>query len=203
MAIKPQLTYFVFIAALILSAARCNRLPDDFEANSSFADSCSSDAWFGEMITISDPNESFMISLPYTWDQRESFNDSSYSVFAANFLSIPKKQEEKMAILVSGFNSEMTEEKYAEQEIRALGKEPSIRLLKSGKLTGSDGQRHPWVMFRASGNETGYHLVNYRKHPTRPEVYFIQLISYDTVNYEDKICRLMVLMNSFVFTDEN
>jgi len=196
MDIRSKLLLALLIPVFMLSGFRCtnNRVLESIPTGD-FVDSCATGYHdFGEMVTVGDPQSKFMIRLPYSWDIRESYNDSLYGVFGSNFLSIPIPIDERLAVSVTGYSSEKTTEAYFRDELIALVKDDNARVIERGNtLVGSNSA--PWVLFELKGGL--YTMVFYVKDPGKDDIYLIQTLSYDTVNYKVKMCQLKQLVNSF------
>lgn len=149
---------------------------------------------FGDMVSTGDPNGRFTIQLPYNWDIRESYGDSLYGIFSSNFLSVPKPLEEQMAVSVSGYTSDKDLDQYFHDELIELVKTGNIRVLEKG-ISMFAGQNNPWVLFEMQ--DQIFNMVYYVKQPDKDDIYLIQTVSYDTVNYKTKMCYLKQLVNSF------
>ena len=197
MAIKPRLQSAILLALVLLTSFQCSNDSKLLESipETSYINECPDELYpFGEMVSVGDPNDKFMIRLPYSWDIRESYSDSLYGVFASNFLSIPKPREEQMSLSVTGYSTSKELEQYFHDEMIELVKDDHARVLERG-LTMLDGKQNPWVLFELQSGI--YNMVYYFKKESANDVFLIQSVSYDTVNYKTKMCYLKQLVNSF------
>lgn len=193
--LKP-LSIFILLS-LILSGSQCSdgagKIRDIPVSN--FINECP-DVFhdFGEMVSVGDPNDQFLIRIPYSWDIRESYTDSIYGVFASNFLSIPKNTEDQMSFSIIGYNTDKNLEDYFNDELGELLKDQKTKILERGS-TEIDNGSIPWVLFEM--NEYIFVMVFYIKGQQENDVYLLQTVSYDTVYYKDKLCQLKYLINTF------
>ncbi|MCB2219301.1 MAG: hypothetical protein KQI35_02815 [Bacteroidetes bacterium] len=196
------LSYILIVSALILLiAARCSHNNNSIKGVkiTTYYDSCeTADVYFGDQITIGDPNDRFMISLPYSWDIRETYTDTVYGMFAANFLSIPVELQERMALMVTGYETEMSGDDYFLNELKTLKKDDAVELMETGMVMIDERNCH-WIMFHNSGEHKIFHLVVYVKNEKTNEIYILQSMTYDTENYKDRLCNLKRLVRSFEF----
>ncbi len=197
MDIKRFLKLFLIVPVLAITAFQCTndtKLLKDIPS-STYIDNCPDILYeFGDMITLGDPNDRFLISLPYSWDIRESYSDSLYGVFASNFLSIPQDIENRMGLSVTGYNSDKSLEEYFHDELIELVKEDNINVMETGE-TMVAGKKYPWVLFEIQPQV--YNMVYYIKQPEKDNFYLIQTVSYDAVNYRTMMCYLKRLVTSF------
>ncbi|MCD4694926.1 MAG: hypothetical protein K8S16_01700 [Bacteroidales bacterium] len=197
MAIKKTLKLMVLVPVILFTGFQCTNEKKLLEniPESEFINNCPDVLYdFGETITIGDPDDRFMIRLPYNWDIRESYTDSLYGIYASNYLSIPIEVKERMALSVTGYRSEKELDEYVLDELLELIKGEGIRVLEKGK-TMMIGSQFPWVLFEMP--KTVYNMVYYIKNPEKSDYYLIQAVSYDTVNYRTKMCHLKQLVKSF------
>lgn len=187
----------ISLVTVIISGFQCTNQTKLLEniPESEFIDNCPDVLYdFGEIITLGDPSNRFMISLPYQWDIRESYNDSIYGIYASNYLSIPIEVKERLALSVTGYQSEKDINEYYNDELLVLIREENINLIERGQTT-LIGQSIPWVMFEMP--KSVFNLVYYIKGNVNSDYYLIQTASYDSVNYRDKMCQLKQLVKSF------
>lgn len=197
MGIDPKFKLAILLPFLLFTGFQCTNNSKLLEQvpSGDFVDSCPDVMYeFGEMVSVGDPSAKFLIRLPYSWDIRESYSDSLYGVFSSNFLSIPKPMAEQMAVSVSGYESDKTTEQYFRDEVIELVKASDTRVMERG-TTMISGLNCPWVLFEMTDGI--YSMVYYVKNPERNDIYLIQTVSYDTVNYKVKMCYLKQLVNSF------
>jgi hypothetical protein len=197
MDIKTRLQSAILLALVLLTGFQCSNDSKLLESipESSYINNCPDVMYpFGEMVSVGDPNEKFMIRLPYSWDIRESYGDSLYGVFASNFLSVPKPREEQMSLSVTGYSTTKEIEQYYHDEVLELIKDDHARVLERG-TTMLDGKQNPWVLFELQGGI--YNMVYYVKDLSSDDVFLVQAVTYDTVNYKTKMCHLKQLVKSF------
>jgi len=187
----------VLLPLIILTSFQCtneSKLLKDIPVTD-YIDNCPDVLYdFGETINIGDPEDRFLIGLPYSWDIRENYSDSLYGIFATNFQSIPEELEDRMGISLTGYKSDKTLEEYVHDELIELIKEENITVMETGK-TMIAGQKYPWVLFEIQPDV--YNMVYYIKQPDMGNFYLIQSVSYDAVNYRTKMCYLKRLVTSF------
>lgn len=198
MAIKKIAIGTLALAAVLLTASKCNRNSNVLNEvpETEFIDNCPDMLYdFGETVSVGDPDGRFNIQLPHRWDIRESYSDSVYGVFASNYLSVPKPMEDQMAISAFGYNIDDAFEDYVLDEMIALAEDENIQVLERGTSMFS-GQSNPWVLFVLEN--TSFNMVYYIGNPEKSEVFIVQALSNDTVNYKVKHCYLKQLINSFL-----
>ena len=197
MDIKTKLKYALILPVFLFTGSRCTNEAKWLERvpESDFIENCPDVLYdFGDMVTVSDPNEKFYISLPYSWDIRESYSDSLYGIFASNFLSIPKAVDDRMSVSVTGYNSDKELDQYFLDELAELATTENINVIERGKSM-LDGEKYPWLLFEMKDGI--FNMVYYVKEPATEDIFLIQAVSYDTVNYKSKMCYLKQLINSF------
>lgn len=198
------LKYMVLLPGiLILIAARCTSSEDKIKGVpvTHTYDSCDIDVYFGEMITIGDPNERFFITLPYSWDIRRSFNDSVYAIYVANFLSIPIEIKDRLAVMISGYETTLSLEAYFLNELKNLKKDDAVELLETGTIQ-IDERTGPWLLFRNKSEHQIYHAVVYLKKENSNEIYLLQSMTFDTGNYKERLCHLKQIIRSFEIEED-
>ncbi len=204
MATKIKAITLVIPVMLVLLAARCTHKGHTIKGIpvTHFYDSCeTANVYFGDMITIGDPAERFFISLPYSWDIRESYTDSVYGIYASNFLSIPIEVENRLSVMITGYETDLSGDDYVLNEIRNLKKDDAVELMETGMVQIDDRDSH-WLMFHNRGEHLIYHLVVYVKNDDSNEIYLIQSMTFDTDNYRDKLCQLKRLVKTFDIEDD-
>jgi len=163
----------------------------------SYYDSCDAFTDFGELIKIGDPQDKFMISLPFSWDIREHYTDTLYTIVAANFMSIPIEFIDRMSFTVSGYNTDKTLDKYYHDELRQLKKDKSITVEETGPVNISDMNCF-WVKFVQQVDELkAFSLVVYIMADKSGDIFLLQSTVYDANNYNDKLCYMKQLVNTF------
>lgn len=199
---KYKYVHFFLLILVVIIAAKC-----DHDENTilsvpitDYYDSCKcdDDYYFGDMFTIGDPNDKFMVRLPYHWDIRENYSDSVYGMQAGNFLSIPIEVKKRMFFMISGYNTELPLHDYYLNELKALKKEPNAYLKETGKTSINNVESY-WVKF--SSQDEVFHLVLYIKHPQLSDIYIMQASAYDSDKYNIKLCYMKQFFNSFEMTN--
>lgn len=194
---KIKILSALVLPLILLSGFQCSNNSKLIESipETTFIDDCPDVLPdFGEMVTVGDPADAFLIQLPNSWDIRQNFGDSLYGVFASNSLSIPKPPEESLSLSVTGYNTKKELDQYVHDELIGLIKEENIQVLERGTSMFS-GNKNPWVLFEI---EPGiFNMVYYIKDHQNSNIYLIQSVSYDTVNYKYKMCNLKHLVKSF------
>lgn len=207
MGIKNYISLIILMTGLALLASKCDSGNRSIKGVpvTDFYDSCQADPYdFGQIITIGDPGDKFMISLPYSWDIRENYSDTAYVMYAANYISIPIPGNERMALIVSGYNSDEDLEDYYLHELKTLRKDASLRLMETGTTDLNDKLQGYWVLFNSSSDkQTIHNLVVYLKNPVQDEIYLIQSLVYGAENYKTKLCYLKQLVRTFEIEGNN
>jgi len=193
----------LLIIVIIFVGAKCDNDTDNVMGVpiTDYYDSCMfEDYSFGQMFTIGDPNDKFMITLPYDWDLRENYSDSVYGMQTGNFLSIPVDIKDRMFFMISGYSTELSLEDYYLNELKSFKNESNIELQETGK-TLIDGVEAYWLKF--SAGEKVFHLVMYVKHPELDDVYLLQASAYDEEKHDLKLCYMKQFFNSFELAQNN
>lgn len=162
-----------------------------------FYNNCDEIIDFGEMITIGDPSDKFMISLPYSWDIQESYSDTLFGIFASNIFKAGNDPKKLQSISVTGYSTNDSLKVYVEKELTSLKKDTSISVNEMGKTTINDRNGY-WVLFENNFEEGDIvNLVVFIKREKSNEIYLIQTSVYKTENFRERICRLKQLINTF------
>lgn len=196
---KPVYLFFLFtgILLMIFSCDGSKRSVKNVPVTDYF-DSCqtANNIDFGDIITMGDPNDRFMISLPYSWDIRQAYTDSIYGIFASNFLSIPLPENEKMSLAIIGYASELSLKQYYSNELESLVKDEKTNVLETGTTILNDEVAY-WIKFNNTYREqTIYQLVLYLKRDNLPEIYLVQSSAYNSDSQNNILCNLKRLMLS-------
>ncbi|OQX77505.1 MAG: hypothetical protein B6D61_07070 [Bacteroidetes bacterium 4484_249] len=203
---KPGILNFVLFVIVILLAAKCHYSGETIEGIP-VTDSyniCKEDYFdFGKMITIGDPNDKFMISLPYNWAIQENYSDTMYGITASNIWDAGNNPEQLMLLSVTGYQTNDSLVTYFKNEIISLKQDKNIKVKELGEID-LKGHNCYWVKFE--NDDTGDKLINfvqYVKSYKRNEIYLLHSTVLSTDNYMDKICRLKQLANSFELVENN
>lgn len=157
---------------------------------------------FGETITIGDPNDKFMITLPYDWEIQETYNDTLYGMIADNSTIIGEDPLNFVMISVMGYQTQDSLFEYFRKEVADLEKDKTMKVLEAGKMD-FYGRDAYWLKFEAREHDhTILNVVKYIKSATRNEIYLIQSSVNKTGNFDEKICILKKLADSFELVGE-
>lgn len=202
MVIRRYLLITLTAIITMFTGFRCSNESSVFEniPESDFIENCPDEIYdFGDMVSVGDPNDRFMIQLPYDWDIRESYNDSLYGIYASNYFSIPIPKDQRLAVSITGYASEKEMDDYFKDELIELAKGKNINVIEKGQ-TMMMGNNFPWVLFEMP--PTVYNMVYYIKNQENNDYYLIQTASYDTINFRKKHCHLKQLINSFELVED-
>gem|GEM_PF-2564521 len=170
---------------------------------SSFFDDCIADsAGFGEMITLGDPGERFLVRVPYAWDVQEIYEDTLYGIMAGNILESREDIRIMESLSVTAYSSASSLDEYFQDEIKTLKKERATRIVELGRtvISGRDAR---WIMFGSGGKEQSFmNLVAYVRNEKENEIYLLQSTVHRSGNYRGKLCRLKKLIASFEVTGD-
>jgi hypothetical protein len=190
----------VYILLILLSAIKCGNQGPNIEGVplSQSYNNCPEIKYdFGDMITIGDPGERFMIRLPYEWDIQETYSDSLYGIIASNGIESENDPEKFMMISVTGYLTGDSLSTYFRQELNTLKRDKNIIVMEAGEIQLYNDNGY-WVKFESNENEHRImNLVQYIKSEQRNEVYLIQSSVKKSENDEEKICILKKLTDSF------
>lgn len=198
---KLKYANIILVIIVIIIAAKCDSDKNTIEGVpiTEYYDSCLFDDYsFGDMSTMGDPYNKFMVSLPYDWDIRQVYTDSVFGIQAGNFLSIPIEVNRRMFFMVSGYSTEFSLEQYYLNELKTLKKESNVQLLETGKTIINELDSY-WVKF--SSNEEVFHLVVYIKRPELQDLYLLQASVYNPEEHDIMLCYMKQLFDSFEITE--
>ena len=160
---------------------------------------CNEDFDFGELTTIGDPGNKFMITLPYSWDIQEVYSDTIYGIFGTNAPDIGDDNSKLMSLSVTGYQSSDSLEPYFRNEIRSMKKATGFKLLETGTISIFDQQCY-WLSFEMKEEEsTILSNVVYIKMPDTNEIYLLQTLVYKSGDYQKRICAMKGLVETFEF----
>jgi hypothetical protein len=152
---------------------------------------------FGETITIGDPNDRFMVTLPYEWDIQETYSDTLYGMIVTN---APETEGDPGAFLlfsITGYKTTDSLLTYFSKEVAMLKKEKTMKVLEAGKMD-FNGKDSFWIKFESSlGENTILNIVKYIKSYSKNEIYLLQSSVNKTGDFDGKICLLKRLADSF------
>lgn len=198
-----NLLYFLPLIFLALSckdgAERIEGIPVSDSYNK-----CSDEYYdFGDMITIGDPGDKFMIRLPYNWDIQETYSDTLYGIIASNTLESLNEPKRFQLISVTGYQTKDLLVSYFKNEIKLLKKDKNMKVLEVGTMNMENDTLY-WVKFERSEEEHKImNIVKYIKSEGTDELYLIQTTVYKSEDYMDKLCYLKGLVDSFELVDNN
>lgn len=157
---------------------------------------------FGETITIGDPNDKFMITLPYDWEIQETYNDTLYGMIADNSTIIGDDPLNFVMISVLGYQTSDSLSGYFSKEVADLKRDKTMKVLEAGKVD-FYGRDAYWLKFETiQDDHTILNVVKYIKSSTRNEIYLIQSSVNKTGDFDEKICILKKLSDSFELVGE-
>jgi hypothetical protein len=152
---------------------------------------------FGEMITIGDPSDKFMITLPYEWDIQETYTDTLYGMIATNSPLSEDNPDAFLLLSVTGYKTSDSLLGYFTKEVISLRKDKTMKVLEAGKIN-FNGDDSYWLKFETIENgHTILNIVKYIKSESNKEIYLIQSSVNKTGNFDEKICILKQLADSF------
>lgn len=183
---------------IVFMSSQCSptHLSIDDIPQTDFFDSCSAgpEIYFGQEVSIGDPGERFLISLPYSWDIRESYSDTLYGIFGSNFMTSEKKDTEKMSLGIMAYASDLSLKDYYTNELQSLLDDKQTQVLETGSTSVQQKNAY-WVKFKSTYPEKEvYQLVLYLKNRNKPEIYLVQATAYSADKYEYILCNLKLFM---------
>jgi len=157
---------------------------------------------YGTMITIGDPNDRFMIRLPYSWDIQESYSDTLYGMIASNRTEAADDLSKLMLVSVTAYQTTDSVQEYFRKELKSLKKDRKMKSFEGGPIN-FKGHDAYWVLFESKGyGEKMMSIVLYVKALSKNEIYLVQSSVYKTDNYMDRLCNLKQFVNSFELENE-
>lgn len=159
---------------------------------------CSIDEYnFGEMITIGDPNDKFMVTLPYEWEIQETYTDTLYGMIATNSPLAANDPDNFLMISFTGYQTEDSLLNYFKKEIAALKNDKAMKVLEAGVMDFSGADSY-WVKFENIQNsQPVMNVVKYLHAPIKGEIYMIHSAVSKSGNVDEKIAILKKLADSF------
>jgi hypothetical protein len=152
---------------------------------------------FGETITIGDPNDKFMITLPYEWDIQETYTDTLYGMIVTNSTLSEDDPDAFLFLSVIGYQTADSLLTYFTKEVKTLQKDKTMKEFEAGKMD-FGGRDSYWVKFESIQNDqTIVNVVKYIKAVNKNEIYLVQSSANKTGNFDEKICILKKLSDSF------
>ncbi|MCD4746736.1 MAG: hypothetical protein K8R58_10600 [Bacteroidales bacterium] len=195
---NKNIAFFFLAIVLILSACkdRKNRICN--YKLSEYYNNCKSEGYhFNDLITFGDPNNKFMISVPYSWDIQENYFDSLYGIVAANNFEAMQNINLLQSISLTGYNSTDSLATYFKSEIKSIINDNKFEIIDLGRMDFKNKDSF-WVLFETNEDYGKFiNLVLYLKNYKTDEIYLIQTTVYKTKDYKKKICELKFIVNSF------
>jgi hypothetical protein len=152
---------------------------------------------FGETITIGDPNDKFMITLPYEWDIQETYSDTLYGMIVTNAPLSENDPEGFLFLSVTGYQTTDSLITYFTSEVSSLQKDKTMDNFEAGKID-FEGTDSYWVKFESIQNDdTILNVVEYIQAEGKNEIYLLQSSVKKTGSFDEKICILKNLVDSF------
>jgi hypothetical protein len=151
---------------------------------------------FGDLITIGDPNNRFMITLPYKWDIREFYTDTLYGIYASNSLDIIDQTTQYYSLSISGYQTNKTLENYYQNELVQLNDDPTIEVEETGTIAINE-KPFPWVLFKLNGEPALLNIVTFIKSEQKNSIYLIQISVEEDKKARDSLCNLKQFVCSF------
>ena len=195
-----RLLFYGIFAVITLNSCNFNKTIEGIPVSESY-NNCSDDSDFGDLITIGDPGNKFMITMPYSWDIQEVYSDTIYGIFGTNALDIDNDNSNLMSLSVSGYKTTDSLETYFRNEIKSMKKSAVFNLLETGIIEVND-QKSYWLAFEMK-EEDVFIVSNvvYIKKPDANEIYLLQTLVYKSGDYEKRICALKGLVETFEFEE--
>jgi len=202
---NTKIINLVLIGAVLLIAAKCGYRGETIEGIpiTDLYNSCPDEYYdFGEIITIGDPNDKFMIGLPYSWAIQENYTDTLYGITASNMYDAGNDPEKFMMISIYGYHTNDSLFSYFSKEIIGMKKDKNTIVKELGEIE-FNNEKSYWVKFENYENDDKLiNFVQYIKTPAKSEVYLLQSTILHTENYMEKICFLKQIVNSFEIENE-
>ena len=151
---------------------------------------------FGDLITIGDPDNRFMITLPYKWDIREYYTDTLYGIYASNSLDVINHPEMFYGLSTTGYYTELGLQDYYLNELNQLISDNKIKVLETGTYIINNNE-YPWILFNLDNEIKLTNHVVYIKDDTNESIYILQSSVYKGRNDKEKLCQLKQFVSSF------
>ena len=192
---------FVVFSAVcgILLLQQCNSSVNKINGIrvSEFYNDCNADETdFGDLITIGDPDNRFMITLPYKWDIREYYTDTLYGIYASNSLDVINHPEMFYGLSITGYNTELDLQEYYLNELSQLKSDIKIKVLETGTYI-INNHEYPWILFNLDSDIEMTNHVVYIKDDISESIYILQSSVYKGKEYKEKLCQLKQFVSSF------
>jgi len=196
----------IYIIVFVLITATCTDQKNKIEGIpiSEFYNNCDDDyIEYGDMITLGDPSDKFMIRLPYKWDIQESYSDTLYGIIATNRFEARNNPEEFLMVSVTGYQTSDSLYQYFINELKTLKKDKSMKVHSVGQIE-INKKNAWWVKFEAEESDFQImNLVQYVKSEKNDEIYIIQSTIYKSDDYDKKLCQLKRFTDSFELVEDD
>ncbi len=195
-----NLKILIYLLVFVLIAAKCTDQKNKIEGIpvSDFYNHCEDDyIEYGDMITIGDPGDKFMIRLPYKWDIQESYSDTLYGIIATNHYEAGNDPQKFIMVSVTGYQTNDSLYAYFLNEVKILKKDKMMKVHELGQIEINEEDAW-WIKFETSESDFQLmNLVQYVKSESNNEVYLIQTMIYKSEDYDKKLCQLKRFTDSF------
>lgn len=201
-----NLKNLIYLLVFILIAAKCTDQKNKIEGIpvSDFYNNCEDDYIdYGDMITIGDPGDKFMIRLPYKWDIQESYSDTLYGIIATNHYEAGNDPQKFIMVSVTGYRTNDSLYAYFLNELKTLKKDKTMKVHELGQIEINE-EAAWWIKFETS--ESDFQLMNivqYVKSESNNEVYLIQAMIYKSEDYDKRLCQLKRFTDSFELVEND
>lgn len=190
----------IYLIVFVLIGATCTDQKNKIEGIpiSEFYNNCDDDYLeYGDMITIGDPSDKFMIRLPYKWDIQESYSDTLYGIIGTNRFEARNNPEKFLMVSVTGYQTSDSLYPYFINELKTLKKDKSMKVHAVGQIEINE-ENAWWVKFETEESDFQImNLVQYVKSEKNDEIYIIQSTIYKSEDYDKKLCQLKRFTDSF------
>lgn len=194
----------IYLIVFVLIAAKCTDQKNKIEGIpvSDIYMNCEEEyIEYGDMITLGDPGDKFMIRFPYSWDIQESYSDTLYGIIATNHFEAANNPEEFLMVSVTGYQTTDSLYQYFIKELKTLKKDKSMKVHAVGQMEINEEKAY-WVKFEISESDFPIiNLVQYVISERNSEIYLIQTTIYKSEDYDKKLCQLKRFTDSFELVD--
>ena len=190
----------IFLFVLVLIGAKCTDQKSKIEGIpvSDSYNNCDEDYIdYGDMITLGDPSDKFMIRFPYKWDIQESYSDTLYAIIGSNRYEAGNDPEKFLLVSVTGYQTSDSLYTYFLREIKTLKKDKKMKVHEVGQMEIKEEIAY-WIKFESAESDFEImNLVQYIKSEPKNEIYLIQSSVYKSDDYDKKLCQLKRFTDSF------
>lgn len=201
-----NIKYLTYLLVFLLIAAKCTDQKNNIEGIpiSDFYTNCDEEFIdYGDMITLGDPSDRFMIRFPYKWDIQESYSDTLYGMIASNRYEAGNDPEKFLLVSVTGYQSDDSLYAYFIKEIKNLKKDKTMKLHAVGQMEINEKPVY-WIKFESIESDFQImNLVQYIKSENTNEIYLIQSSVYKSEDHDKKLCELKRFTDSFELVENN